>query len=663
MKCAVHNCTNKFKSKQKHSEQLSFFSFPKNPDILKKWVAFCRKSSRDKLKATAKSVICNEHFKEDDIQGALQFQMGLCSKRTLRPGAVPCINNNDISALERERSEKKKNKKLVAELLEEASAREAAEASGAIVIAPNFIRNTGINSVPDFVSATGNAFVPFTPTPIEHDPLAEELDCSTKSSGQDQRLVEQKRCRTCFAQFVLDESSKDLCDSQNAVMLYHIEVITGIWIQCKDEGSAVMCSSCVANLRTAIAFREACIRTELQLAAGVADVIPAVINESISEDGDGWDEQPDGHQEQDMLVKDEFVSVFSVDDTGNQTTVIEPLSQQMIQAVVGQSPSAADPNSIALGAQIYEDLLNEYKGKDKTPRPRQKRGIVAMQKPAARQRKRKPREPKPIRPKRTKEERNRIRREQIRAMPLNYVCDQCGASFRVRCNLTIHMLRHTRTKNYTCPECPKKFYDSYMRNIHLRVRHRGELPFTCNFCKKAFGSSNTRYLHEKNVHGASPRIHRNENRLNKKLELKEGDQQSQDGQNQKTTVRHFCTYCDKSYATKYALNWHINQHIGVKPFKCKVCDMRFPDPQAKKKHEVKHDSKRPYECDICLKGFYVRCKLKEHERIHTGERPYRCDVCNALFRYKFNLYSHQFSKMHKENVQKVTKMEIIEDSN
>jgi len=77
MKCAVHNCTNKFKSRQKHSQQFSFFSFPKNPDVLKSWLTFCRKNNTDKLKPYQKSVICNEHFKEEDIQGGLQFQMGL----------------------------------------------------------------------------------------------------------------------------------------------------------------------------------------------------------------------------------------------------------------------------------------------------------------------------------------------------------------------------------------------------------------------------------------------------------------------------------------------------------------------------------------------------------------------------------------------------------
>ncbi|KAH8359801.1 hypothetical protein KR093_008913 [Drosophila rubida] len=678
MKCAVHNCTNKFKSRQKHSQQFSFFSFPKNPEILKKWFLFCRKNNKDKVKSYLKSVICNEHFKEEDIQGGLQFQMGLCSKRTLRPGAVPCINKNDISEAEREMSEKLKNQRLVAELLEEAEAREAAEASGAITIAPDFVRNTGIVSVPDFVSATGNAFVSFNPTPIETDPLAEEqtgqemkLIAESKSRKVDPPpapLIEQNKCRTCGRSFVVDDKAKDLCCEQNAVMLYHIEVITGIWIQCPDEISRFMCANCVENLRIAIEFRETCIRTELQLQGGD----DMELDSALKDDMEIFNNEV---QPQTIVVKniggdiktDQYVTILSTEAESGEPIVVEPIAHVATRKT-GQvlHPGSGDSKSIALGAQIYEDLLNEYRGMDKMPRPRKKKAIPAptpMTKThVIRQRKRRGQEKKPKRAKRTREEKNRIRREQIRALPLNHVCDQCGASFRVRCNLTIHMLRHTRTKNYPCPECPKQFYDAYMRNMHIRVRHRGELPFVCNYCTKAFSSSNTRYLHEKNVHGASPRIHRNVNKLNQRLEIKDKPSQPPQDTQPKENVRHYCNYCDKSYATKYALNGHINLHLGLTPFKCKLCDMQFADPQSKKKHEMRHDSKRPFECDICLKGFYVRSKLKEHERIHTGERPYRCDVCDAYFRYKFNLYSHQFSKMHKDNLLKVQKEEIVEDS-
>lgn len=250
-----------------------------------------------------------------------------------------------------------------------------------------------------------------------------------------------------------------------------------------------MCPTCVDNLRTAIDFRETCIRTELQLAGG--DSIP------IQTDDEELVVEPNPKSEN--YNKDDFVSIFPADGENGQTTVVESLSHARTNQIVqGLHPAAADPNSIALGAQIYEDLLNEYKGNDKTVRPKTRK-ITVIRGKEKRPKRLRSSEPKPKREKRTKEEKNRIRREQIRALPLNHVCDQCGASFRVRCNLTIHMLRHTQTKNYKCPECPKQFYDAYMRNIHIRVRHRGELPFICNYCPKAYGSSNTRYLHEKYV--------------------------------------------------------------------------------------------------------------------------------------------------------------------
>ncbi|KAM8703762.1 hypothetical protein ACLKA7_008399 [Drosophila subpalustris] len=547
----------------------------------------------------------NEHFKEKDIQGGLQFQMEL-----------PRSNKN-----EREKLKKRKNKNLVVELLDEAEVPEAA--------------------VPDFVSSAGNAFIPFTSAPSENDPLAEEQvmeDDATTSYENDITLPIKVKCRTCSRPFVVDDNAKDLSNVDNAVLLYHIELITGIWIQCNDEISRFMCSHCVDDLRKAIEFRETCIRTELLLTGG-DDV-------DLPENGiELCDKDKVESQTTDDIKEEELIE---------EANVIEPSTRAL-----SKETSVADSRSIALGAQIYEELLSKYQAKKKTPQTKQKKATIPNTQSTKKGEKIR-REPALKRTKKTREEKNRIRREQNKALPRNHVCDQCGASFRFKCNLTIHMLRHTRTKNYPCPECPKQFYDAYMRNMHIRVRHRGEHPFVCNYCSKAFKDGNLRYLHEKNDHGASPRIHRNVNELNQRIGLKKSQTQPESGVDE--YGRHCCSYCDKSYVTKCALNWHINQHLGLTPYKCKSCDMSFPNPLAKNRHEMRHDSKRPFECDICLKGFYTRIKLKEHERIHTGERPYRCDICDSFFRYQFNLHSHQFSKMHKDNLLKVQKEKIVEDS-
>jgi len=200
-----------------------------------------------------------------------------------------------------------------------------------------------------------------------------------------------------------------------------------------------MCSKCVDKLRTAIEFREICIRTELLLTGG--DDVELPENDMEQCDSDKVETQLIDH-----IKEEEFISVFPAVDEDGPTTVIEPLSGTVTKRT-GQvlHPAAVDSSSLAMGAQIYEDLLNEYRGKEKTPRPKQKAAINPngkeedattktkvnnnAKRPSVRQRPKKPGDPAPKRTKRTKEEKNRIRREQIRAMPLNHVCDQCGASF------------------------------------------------------------------------------------------------------------------------------------------------------------------------------------------------------------------------------------------
>lgn len=158
-----------------------------------------------------------------------------------------------------------------------------------------------------------------------------------------------------------------------------------------------MCSKCVGNLRTAIEFREICIRTELLL-TGSDDVELPENNIELCEN-----DKVESQAKVD-IKEEEFISIFPAEGENGHTTVIEPITRQGTKKT-GQvlDPVAADSSSIALGAQIYEDLLNEYRGKEKTLRTKQKTAAIPNDQ-SVKHRQKKPREPAPKRTKRTREE-------------------------------------------------------------------------------------------------------------------------------------------------------------------------------------------------------------------------------------------------------------------
>ncbi|XP_016983218.2 zinc finger protein 184 [Drosophila rhopaloa] len=619
MRCAVPNCRNAFVSKSKRDpdqqQQIGFFRFPKCPETFKLWLAFCG-FTEVSLK-WKNPCICIEHFKDEDIEGSLKFEMGLAKKRTLRPGAVPCINKSQESPSERarkERTQRRRNQKLVAELLAEDESKSSA-------LAPSTVVCPEQDNV-DLADAVA----------MDYDAIIGGV-----------QMEKEEKCRICYQDFVVDNRAKDLFDQANSILLFHIEVISGVWISHKPAEPQLMCPACLLSLDQAIDFREMCISTELKISQSnpLNKMEPAKIelkdlNEesSTSEPEFGSDSDFTNLEEIEEVAEDEEPA----EDEANSN---DQLSQEPF--IEPDEPTSQDPLSVALGAKIFKELIDQYTGHERT---KLKKEPTVAKKSRFRQTAFSEQKPKRRANPKTKEERNLIRRAQLRAKPPNFVCDQCGQAFRMSHNLRIHMLRHSRTKNYQCSECPKTFYDAYMRNIHIRIRHRGESPFACRFCSETFAYAGARQKHESEVHNAAPRLI--VKRINPKPMAKPRDD-----------VRYQCKLCHKHYASKYALGWHIKSHTDANAFKCKQCSKSYSDPNKLKRHEMTHE-KRPLQCDVCLKGFYQRTRLREHELIHTGERPYWCEVCNVHFRYKYNLKTHGNSKMHQENVRKTGGELILE---
>ncbi|GBO03929.1 Gastrula zinc finger protein xFG20-1 [Araneus ventricosus] len=116
---------------------------------------------------------------------------------------------------------------------------------------------------------------------------------------------------------------------------------------------------------------------------------------------------------------------------------------------------------------------------------------------------------------------------QLRAEYGNFICSECGKSFKWKSHIVVHYRTHTGEKPFPCDRCDKCFSTKGKLNTHLRTHtgekpyscdqydksfsqkcsldrhsrtHTGERPYKCPMCEKAFNTSSNRNKHCKNVH-------------------------------------------------------------------------------------------------------------------------------------------------------------------
>ena len=88
---AVYGCSNSHKNNVEE-KTISFYRFPKDPEMSKKWVNVCRRKDYINIK-TAR--ICSAHFKPDDYARSLKHELlHYCptNARKLKDDAIPTQN-------------------------------------------------------------------------------------------------------------------------------------------------------------------------------------------------------------------------------------------------------------------------------------------------------------------------------------------------------------------------------------------------------------------------------------------------------------------------------------------------------------------------------------------------------------------------------------------
>ncbi|XP_026849050.1 transcription factor Ouib isoform X2 [Drosophila persimilis] len=361
-------------------------------------------------------------------------------------------------------------------------------------------------------------------------------------------------CRTCGEHAV---NPRKLFDENGNDILKDILKLTGVWVGMRLWKSPMdltnrtgfpshICASCLQQTNEAMGFRELCIRTNKHWYA-TAD---SKTTDAVHPDPLMGNEGAAIPKENKEYVKVEIETLYEEIQPASPLSPHGSSNRQSEQYHIANDREVFD-NLLDLDRLINEedaavvveeennDEINDIPSPLSSPKSRLDSCSVTT-KGVLRGSRKSNLDPLP------KKKRYRSTR--------GFYCDQCGKWFKDKCNLNVHLKRHTGVKQFECEECGRKELTMHLLSLHIRVKHKGELPYSCKYCGQRFDNCIKRLNHERK-HKECP-----------------------------DTRPHVCPVCGKAFTRKAELKRHEIVHTGEQPFHCETCDVYFNQNSSLKTH-------------------------------------------------------------------------------
>ncbi|XP_023211829.1 zinc finger protein 568-like [Centruroides sculpturatus] len=193
-----------------------------------------------------------------------------------------------------------------------------------------------------------------------------------------------------------------------------------------------------------------------------------------------------------------------------------------------------------------------------------------------------------------------------------FACETCGARFRQRFSLKLHVCQG---KDLICDVCNKIFVNN--ESLQRHKSNHGKTVYKCTDCEKTFHWKDSLLKHS----CKKPDIVTSSNLKSSNL---------------KPLI---CDICGSSFSCNSSLKIHKTIH-GQKNFSCEDCGKKFHRKDMLTQHQAVH-REPTYRCPTCNKLFKTKRSLCTHEMIHDGVKPFKCGKCGKEFFQKKNLHRHE----------------------